>query len=192
MSLEVLSTGAAVGTFVVITATAIAALVQLRHMRSSNQITALTEFRETWDSDRFAAARRCLDDVVSKLSDPKVRMALMARPLPAEYRPVLNLGNLFDNLGTFVRFGMIDAIIVSNMWARTTRFTWAQMQPVIAILRRSATNKETFAHFEYLAVLAEDFLARRASSTYPRGVRRLPMPDPWLEDDKAAGIAPPP
>ncbi|MBV8282486.1 MAG: hypothetical protein JO347_10555, partial [Candidatus Eremiobacteraeota bacterium] len=45
MSLELWSTIAAVGTFVVITATAIAAVIQLRHMRSSNQITILNDFR---------------------------------------------------------------------------------------------------------------------------------------------------
>jgi hypothetical protein len=41
MSFEALSALAAVGTFVVITATAIAAMVQLRHLRTSNQLTGL-------------------------------------------------------------------------------------------------------------------------------------------------------
>jgi len=39
--LEVLSTTAAIGTFVVIAATAIAAVVQLRHLHASNQLTGL-------------------------------------------------------------------------------------------------------------------------------------------------------
>jgi len=42
MSLETWSTAASIGTFVVIAATAVAALAQLRHMRSSNQIAAVT------------------------------------------------------------------------------------------------------------------------------------------------------
>ncbi len=191
MLLEVLSTGAAVGTFIVITATAIAALVQLRHMRTSNEIAALTEFRETWESDRLAAARRVLDDVVRRLSDPEVRRALMTRPLPAEYRPVLNIGDLWDNLGAFVRYGMIDANLVFTIWPRTVRYTWMQMQPLIALLRRSPMNQDIFAHFEYLVVLAEDYMSRNVGATYPRNVRRLPMTDSWLEEDKAAGINPP-
>jgi hypothetical protein len=40
MSLELLNTFATLGTFVVIAGTAIAAIVQLRHARSSNQIAA--------------------------------------------------------------------------------------------------------------------------------------------------------
>jgi hypothetical protein len=41
VSLELWSTLAAVGTFVVIAATAIAAFVQLRHIRRSNQLAGL-------------------------------------------------------------------------------------------------------------------------------------------------------
>jgi len=41
MSQEILSTAAAIGTFVVIAATAIAAVVQLRHLRAQNQLTGL-------------------------------------------------------------------------------------------------------------------------------------------------------
>ena len=46
MSTELVNTFATLGTFVVIAATAIAAIVQLRHMRGSNQIVALNELRE--------------------------------------------------------------------------------------------------------------------------------------------------
>ena len=41
MTLEALSTAAAIGTFLVIAATAIAALIQLRHLRVSNQLQGL-------------------------------------------------------------------------------------------------------------------------------------------------------
>jgi hypothetical protein len=50
MSFELVNTLATFGTFVVIAATAIAAVVQLRHARSSNQIAALNELRETMES----------------------------------------------------------------------------------------------------------------------------------------------
>ncbi|MBV8172813.1 MAG: hypothetical protein JO219_12880, partial [Candidatus Eremiobacteraeota bacterium] len=50
MSLELWNTFATMGTFVVISATAIAALVQLRHARASYQITALAELNKAHDS----------------------------------------------------------------------------------------------------------------------------------------------
>jgi hypothetical protein len=50
MSLEAWSTVASLGTFLVVAATALAALVQLRHLRSSNQIAAITGMIDTLDS----------------------------------------------------------------------------------------------------------------------------------------------
>ena len=58
MSAEWVTAMATLGTFVVITASAIAALLQLRHTRGSNQILALTECRERLESDEFQNARR--------------------------------------------------------------------------------------------------------------------------------------
>ena len=58
MSLELWNTIGTVGTFVVIATTAIAAIVQLRHMRSSDQIAALNELRETIESEHYQAAVR--------------------------------------------------------------------------------------------------------------------------------------
>lgn len=46
MSLEVLNTLATSGTFFLIAATAIAAMIQLRHTRGSNQMAAFNEFQE--------------------------------------------------------------------------------------------------------------------------------------------------
>jgi len=46
MILQVLDTVAALGTFIVIALTAIAALVQLRHLRSSNQLSAMLKLLE--------------------------------------------------------------------------------------------------------------------------------------------------
>ena len=50
MRLELVNTLATFGTFLVIAATAIAAVVQLRHARGSNHIAALNELRETTES----------------------------------------------------------------------------------------------------------------------------------------------
>jgi hypothetical protein len=55
MSTELLNSIATLGTFVVIAATALAALVQLRHMRGSNQIAALSDLYEK----DTACPRRC-------------------------------------------------------------------------------------------------------------------------------------
>ena len=58
MSLELVNTLATFGTFFVIAATAIAAIVQLRHARSSNHIAAFNELRETQGTPEFQAAEQ--------------------------------------------------------------------------------------------------------------------------------------
>jgi hypothetical protein len=74
MSLELVNTLATFGTFVVIAATAIAAIVQLRHARSSNQIAALNELRETMESPDFREAQHFIQTQLSaKLQDPAFR-----------------------------------------------------------------------------------------------------------------------
>lgn len=71
MSLEAWSTAASIGTFVVIAATAIAALAQLRHMRSSNQIAALTAMQKMLESERFTHHQRFVVEQLPKLiTDP--------------------------------------------------------------------------------------------------------------------------
>jgi hypothetical protein len=80
MSLEFVNTFATLGTFVVIAATAIAAIVQLRHMRGSNQITALNELRETMETPDFQAASHfVVTELPAKLRDPAFRYELAHR-----------------------------------------------------------------------------------------------------------------
>ena len=71
MSAEWVTAIATLGTFIVIAASAVAALMQLRHMRGSNQIVALTECRETMESETFQNAREFVLMVLPELlKDP--------------------------------------------------------------------------------------------------------------------------
>jgi hypothetical protein len=83
MSLELVNTLATFGTFLVIAATAIAAIVQLRHARSSNHIAALNELRETRETPNFQAANQFVSgQLAAKLQDPAFRYATNASPTP--------------------------------------------------------------------------------------------------------------
>ena len=85
MSAEWFTAIGTLGTFVVITVSAIAALMQLRHMRGSNQIIALNELRETMESPAFRAAQNFIArELPQRLQDPAVRAALMKQFFPPE------------------------------------------------------------------------------------------------------------
>jgi hypothetical protein len=190
VSLEALNTFASVGTLIVIAATAIAALAQLRHSRGSNQIVALTECREVLESEAFAAAivfvRRELPE---KMKDPAVRAKLLAPPLSGDLRAINIVGNFFESMGSFVKHDIIDADIACDLWGGIVESSWKSLTPILAIMRRSA-GPGLWENFEYLAAVSSEYLAKFPVGTYPKTTQRMAVDDVWLEADKAAGLHP--
>jgi hypothetical protein len=197
MSLELVNTLATFGTFFVIAATAIAAIVQLRHARSSNHIAALNELRETRETPNFQAANHFVQgELAAKLQDPAFRYQLATpaartdemRPLIAK---VVGFGNFYEGLGVLVRTGLVDRELVFQMWADNVIYDWGKLASVAALQRRRVGDA-LWENFEYLTVLAQDWMAAHPKGTYPAGVRRIRLKDEWLDADKqyAASLAP--
>lgn len=68
MSLELISTLAAVGTFFVIAATAIAAVIHLRHLRASNQLTAFMTVTHRLDDAEFRGVLPAIPNIAANWS----------------------------------------------------------------------------------------------------------------------------
>jgi hypothetical protein len=200
MSLELANTFATFGTFVVIAATAIAALVQLRHARSSNQIEALAEMRqEAASSEMMPALRFVRFDLSEKLKDPAFRYQMVnPRTLTEENMMariyISRVANYYDGMGALVKSGLADKdLVLDNSFATLGAITmWNQLNPVIALLRQALDDRSYYENFEYLIALAQDWKAAHPNGNYPAGVRRLDLNYPWLEADKqyAASLAP--
>lgn len=191
MSLELLSTVASIGTFVVIGATAIAALVQLRHMRSSNQIAALTEVRETLESERFTQARRYALEVVPNLISTAAGRAQLAAPppMPPELENIRMLANFFENVGAFVRYGIIDRELACDVWSFVVVDTWGNLEPVIAIRRQRFP--QVWTNFEWLAKVCEEWQSRHPDGGVPPAQRRMELSErsrdavaAWLSENE--------
>ena len=72
MTLEALNTLFAGATFLVIAATAIAAVVQLRHLRASNQITALITILQDWQKPQMQEwVQFVREEMPNRLKDPE-------------------------------------------------------------------------------------------------------------------------
>jgi hypothetical protein len=196
MSFELVNTLATFGTFFVIAATAIAAIVQLRHARSNNHIVALGELRETMETPEFqAAVHFVLGELATKLQDPAFRHQLeVPSARTDEMRPFIakigTVGNYYENLGLFVKTGLVDRELLLQLYNDVVTGTWERLTPVAAILRRRVGA--LWENFEYLTVLAQDWMAAHPKGTYPAGVRRIGLKDEWLDADKqyAASLAP--
>lgn len=174
MTPEWLTAIGTIGTFVVIAASAAVALLQLRHMRGSNQIVALTECRETLESPEFQDARRfIMTELPRLLADADIRVRFEANPsTPSELQQAVNVANFFESMGAFVSFGIIDRTIACSLWGNVVVGTWNHLLPMIRLRRKR--NPAVWEYFEYLAAISKQFREDTPTS-YPHGVPRMPV-----------------
>ena len=175
MQLEVVNVIATVGTFVVIAASAVAALIQLRHMRGSNQITALNEFRETLESGEISEAQRFVSFVLpARMLDQAERVKMTTLPFTGDYGKIGSIANLFESLGEFVKIGIIDANIACDIWGFVVVRNWSALAPLTTYIRATLGVPQLWENFEYLAVLAQRYMERYPNGSYPANMPRMP------------------
>jgi hypothetical protein len=202
VSLEVLNTAGTLLTAAVIATTAIAAIFQLRHMRTGNQIAAMLSIGENFSRDEFKGAEQV---VVHKLgpamADPAFRryvVSFVRDPSPAEVDPefvkvrqaAILIGNTYEELGILVKTGIVDPELFLDRYCAVIPRSWKRLADFTALARESNADPGIWENFEYVTVLSQDYTTRTPSS-YPKGVRRLPMHTQWPEAVKHAADAVP-
>jgi hypothetical protein len=186
MSAEWVTAIATAGTFVVIAASALAALLQLRHVRGSNQIAALTECRETLESPEFRDAQAFVSyELPKRLADPVEWQNITRMPFQGEYEAIVTVANFFESLGAFVRNGIIDRRIACDLWYGVVLRNWNALLPVTTYVRRSV-GRGLWENFEYLALLSQRYDDKYPEGTYPEHLPRMPE-DPSLLEAMSSG-----
>jgi len=196
MSLELWNTFGTFGTFLVIAATGIAALVQLRHMRGSNQIAALSDLYEKQGTPEFVSARQfVLGGLAEKMQDPAFRYQVVHAVARTEENAVLiakilAVGSYYEEVGVLMKSGLVDRAFLFDLQGPTIVDAWDALSEVTA-MRRAHQSLLVYENFEYLTVLAQEWLAKHPSGTYPANVRRLDLPNKWRSADEqyAAALA---
>ncbi len=189
MFLELTNTVAALVTVSIVAATAIAALIQLRHLRAANQINALLAIGEKLNSPEFTDAITTVSaGLETALADPEFRnyeIAIRRRMPPPmiekRYADVHHacvfVGNTFELIGSLVKNGIVDQTVLVDQYCGVALGAWKRLANYTA-LGREAGDPSAWEYFEYLAVLSENWL-RAHPSSYPKGVRRYPLHTPW-------------
>lgn len=173
-SAEYLAAYASIGTFVVIAITAIAAVVQLRHIRSANQLAGFMDLAALWDSDAFQRATRFVhDELPARLQNPQYR-AELRRPEPdrREHQELV-VTDMLERSGSYVKYGMIDDEQLLDIIFPFVISMWSSLKEVVALQRVGNQNGELFGNFEYLAARSVDYQGTHKHGSYPRGVRRM-------------------
>jgi Domain of unknown function (DUF4760) len=191
MSAEWLTAAGTLGTFIVIAASAIAALLQLRHMRGSNQIIALTECRETLESPDFREAQRFVSyELPKRLLDPRERLRI-AKPqsqFEGEYQAIDTVANFFESMGVFVKNGIIDRELGCDLWAYVVLRNWNALLPIITFVREDLGAPSIWENFEYLARVSQQWARDHEHGTYPHKLPHMPADRSFIEAVKATSI----
>jgi hypothetical protein len=193
VSLEVLNTTGTLLTAAIIGATAIAALVQLRHMRAGNQITAMLSIGEHIGKDEFKHAEHLVvHKLAPAMADPVFReyvVAFIRDPSPAEVGPeyvvlrraAIHIGNTYEELGILVKAGIVDRTLFLDRYCSVIDRSWNRLADFTALIRRASGDLGIWENFEYVTVLSQDWL-KNFPSSYPKGVRRLELRTRWEPD----------
>lgn len=178
MSAEWVTALSSLATFVVVGASAVAALIQLRHMRNVNQLAVLNDVRHTMESPEFREALRFVVHETPKLQDNAAfRKAISSIGTP-EWEKIGLVGNFFDQAGVFVKHGMVDRDLACDVWNLPVTRSWDALAPVIAS-KRATLGYRVWEDFEYLVILCRRFRARYPTGTFPKNMPPLVLPEPW-------------
>ncbi|HET7813264.1 MAG TPA: DUF4760 domain-containing protein [Candidatus Baltobacteraceae bacterium] len=177
MTAEWVTAIATLGTFVVIAASAAAALMQIRHMRSGNAISLLTAYNNEFDTQEFQLAFAYVrSDLPLRLKEDAVLDALaMAPPFVGEFAAIRTIANFFEDMGAFVLTGLLDEFIVCTLYSENVTSAWTSIAPVTALLREKMNAPSIWENFEYLAQRGQQFIQDHPEGLYPKSERRLPV-----------------
>jgi hypothetical protein len=184
--LETLNAIANVATLLLLTATAIAGIRQLRHLDAGNQLAATSAIEQDFRAaDVQAALRYVQEQLATRMADSGYRRTLAAAGYidPVEH-PEMILCNWFNRVGALLYRGLVAEEPILELFGRLIVYYWELLKPTIAVLRRTRGPAQ-YAAFEYLADRAGAWVADR-SRRDGRRPTRVPLPDPWLALDRAA------
>src|ERR1700680_1002918 len=155
MSPEVWSAIFAGATFVVIAATALAALIQVRHLRTSNQLNAFLTLMQMWQApDLQEQMGYVRGELQPKFKDPRFMAEFAGAPISRiEHRELL-VADYWEQIGAFMKFGLMDEGSWLDVAGSQVYVMWQLLEPVIKAIRE-VRGPTAFDNFEYAAVRAK-------------------------------------
>ncbi len=172
MSTELWSTVFAGATFAVIAATAIAALIQLRHLRASNQLNALLTLMQMWNTaelqEHIGYVR---GELQQKMTEPNFLDEFVRSPVSRREHSELLVADFWEQVGSFIKYGLMDEQSWLDVASSQIATTWDLLEPAIKAMRQGR-GPAAFENFEYAAVRASLWLSRHPEGNYPAGTPR--------------------
>jgi hypothetical protein len=178
MSAETLNLVMSAATLIVVAAAAVAAIVQLRHLRQSNQISALLEILNQWNQPALQQAYVEFSRIAAKVKDPEYVKLLQAPGSPDRgSHPEFLICDFWEQVGTYAKHELLDERILLDIVSAQVANAYRLATPAVAIIRQEH-GSSSFENFEYLAVRATLWSRRYPDGTYPTGLPRMAELEP--------------
>lgn len=160
MSWEGIGTIATVVSTVVIAATAIAAIIQIRQLRLATQLEGFLALHSEYASPEMYAAREYVaNELPKRLGDETYRAELAEGRAFAATHPELILGNFWEKVGTLVSTGLLAPNLYLETGAYRVIEARSQLNDVIELRRK--TEPLQWAGFDHIVRLSKEYLDRR-------------------------------
>lgn len=173
MNATLLGIAISVATLIVVGAASVAAIVQLRHLRTSNQLDALLEIMNQWNLPAVQAALAELHAIPEKMNDPQYIAALQApRTIDRSTHPEFLALDLWEQIGTFCKYRLVDEDILLDITSGQVANAWKCAEPAITLMREQS-GPSVMENLEYLAVRAELWSRKHPDGAYPPRLPRM-------------------
>jgi hypothetical protein len=176
MNWEALNTAASFGADILILCTALAAVIQLRHLRNANDLQGLLKVLEAAYEPAVQDAFDFLThDFPERMKDPAFRQDLLTHPIDSHVHKELIAMEYYERLGSYVKNHLIPADLYLD--CSSPAMFWSTLAPVVATLRQKR-GPSAYENFEYLVAQEMAWDAAHPHGNYPKGVPRLELPPP--------------
>ncbi|MDQ6768096.1 MAG: DUF4760 domain-containing protein [Candidatus Eremiobacteraeota bacterium] len=173
MPAELWSTVFAGGTFIVIAATAVAALIQLRHLRASNQLNALLTLMRLWQAPELQQQIAYLrNQLQQKIKEPAFLDEFRVGTPSRMEHPELLVADFWEQVGAFMKFDLMDERSWLDVAAPQAIDAWNRLEPIVSALRERI-GPASFENFEYAAARATLYMRRHPRGYFPTATPRM-------------------
>jgi len=143
----------------VITITAVAAFLQLRHYRNANEIIVYLRLIDQMDSPELQAGRTSVRAMAEKIAADPEYLARLADPtfIPDDFRNIGIMLRALEHISVLVTRGGIAENLVLAEYADVFIAMWDSLRPAI-VQRRKAFGPHTGRAFEHLAMRSRRYI----------------------------------
>ncbi len=159
-------------TLIVVAATAIAAIRQIRHLREQNTLAGLLNVLEDWRDPEFQQWLAFVHlELPKKLDDPAF-MDELDGPVDRGRHPELHICDWYEQVGSFLKHGLLSELVMMDVSANSCYTIWSSIEPVITRMRRTRGDS-LYENFEYMAARGVLFQRAHPHGCYPKDTPRI-------------------